>query len=91
ARVVTHILGGGGMTSRLMEEVREKRGLAYGVGAGMAAWDTAGLVYGRVATRNDRIAESLEIIRREWRRMAEEGPTEQELADAKAYLKGSFP
>jgi zinc protease len=46
---------------------------------------------GGVATQNERVAESLELIRAEWRRMAEAGPSETELHDAKTYLTGSFP
>lgn len=91
AAVLNYILGGGGFSSRLMTEVREKRGLAYSVATYLSTLDFAGLIVGQVATQNARVAESLEIIRREWSRMREEGPTEQELADAKTYLIGSYP
>src|SRR3546814_8827435 len=46
---------------------------------------------GQVATQNARIAESIDLVRQEWRRMAEAGPTESEVRDAKTYLIGSFP
>ncbi len=91
AYVVNYILGGGGFSSRLYAEVREKRGLAYSVYAYLNPLDRAALVMGGVATQNERVAESLELIRAEWRRMAEEGPSETELHDAKTYLTGSFP
>ena len=91
ALVVNYILGGGGFTSRLTEQVREKRGLAYGVYSYLWPLDRAGLAMGGVATENSRVAESIELIREEWRRMAEEGPTAEELANAKTYLTGSFP
>jgi zinc protease len=91
ALAVNYVLGGGGFASRLMEEVREKRGLAYAVGTSLAPLDRASLIVGRVATENRAVADSVRIVREEWRRMAEEGPTEEELADAKAYLTGSFP
>jgi zinc protease len=91
ALVVNYILGGGGFTSRLTTEVREKRGLAYGVYSYLAPLEHTGVVLGGVATQNSRVAESIDIIREEWRRMREEGPTEAELDGAKTYLTGSFP
>ncbi len=91
AYVMNYILGGGGFSSRLTEEVREKRGLAYSVYSYLMPLDHAAVVMGGVATQNARLAESLNIIKDEWRRMREEGPTPQELDDAKTYLTGSFP
>jgi zinc protease len=88
---MNYILGGGGFTSRLTEEVREKRGLAYGVYSYLAELDSAKLYMGGVQTANERIAESLDVIRAEWARMAEEGVTPEELEKAKTYLTGSFP
>ena len=91
AYVVNYILGGGGFSSRLYKEIREKRGLAYSVYSYLNPLDRAALVMGGVATQNQRVAESLDLIRAEWRRMAEDGPSEDELRDAKIYLTGSFP
>jgi zinc protease len=91
ASVVNHILAGGGFTARLTTEVREKRGLAYSVYAGLQPLRHSGLIVGGVATQNGRVAQSIEIIKAEWRRMRDEGPTAEELADAKTYLTGSFP
>jgi zinc protease len=90
AYVVNHILGGGSMTSRLYNEVREKRGLAYGVYTYLAPLEYAALFSGGTQTENKGAAEALTIIESEIRRMAEEGPTADELAKAKAYLKGSY-
>jgi len=90
AYVVNYILGGGGFGSRLTEEVREKRGLAYSIGTGLDPLKHSGLILGSVATQNSRLAQSLEIIRAEWRRLRDEGPSEQELKDAKTYLTGSY-
>lgn len=90
-QVVNYVLGGGGFNSRLMEEIREKRGLAYGVSTGISPYDKASVMMGQVATQNARVAESLDLVRQEWKRMAEEGPTQEELDDAKTYLIGSFP
>jgi len=91
AYVMNYILGGGGFASRLTEEVREKRGLAYSVSTYLVPMDFAGLYQGSVATENSRIAQSLDIIRTEMARMRDAGVTEEELADAKTYLTGSFP
>ncbi|MFQ5984902.1 MAG: M16 family metallopeptidase [Alphaproteobacteria bacterium] len=91
AYVMNNILGGGAFTSRLGKEVREKRGLAYGVYTYLHPLDHAGLFMGGVATENSRVKESLAIIRREFARMRDEGVREEELADAKTFLTGSFP
>lgn len=91
AYVMNYILGGGGFSSRLMTEVRVKRGLAYGVYSYLLPRDHSALLAGSVATRNDRVKDSLQVIKDEWRRMAEGGVTTKELADAKTYLNGSFP
>jgi zinc protease len=91
ALVVNYILGGGGFTSRLTTEVREKRGLAYSVYSYLVPLQHAGVLLGGVATENGRVAKSIELIRAEWKRMRDEGPTEDELDKAKTYLTGSFP
>lgn len=91
AYAVNYILGGGGFSSRLFTEVREKRGLAYGVYSYLHPLDHSALILGGVATENARVAESLEIIRAEWARIATEGPTAEELDNAKTFLTGSFP
>lgn len=91
AYVMNYVLGGGGFSSRLMTEVREKRGLAYGVYAYLADLEGAPLYISGVATANDRVAESIEVIRAEWARMASEGVSDEELAKAKQYLTGAFP
>lgn len=91
AYVMNHILGGGGFGSRLTEEIREKRGLAYGVYSYLNPLDYASLYVGGVATENSRVAESLSVIRAEWQKMRDNGVTAEELADAQTYLTGSFP
>ncbi len=91
AYLANYILGGGGFSSRLMEEVREKRGLAYGVHSYLSPLEQSAVLYGGTATKNERVAESIQIIRDEWRRMAQQGPTPDELKNAKTYLTGSFP
>jgi len=91
AQVVLRILAGGGFASRLMHAVRETRGLAYGIGAGLDLVFGEGVIIGSVATENARVAETMKVTRDEWARMAKDGPTEAERADALAYLTGSMP
>lgn len=90
AFVVNHILGGGGFSAKLMEEVREKRGLAYSVYTYLQPYQHASIVVGSVATKNASMAESLKIIRSEMKKMADNGPTPEDLQAAKDYLTGSY-
>ena len=90
AYIVNHILGGGSFSSRLYREVREKRGLAYGVSDSLVWFRRAAVMLGGTATRADRTADALAVIEQEVKRMAEEGPTPEELAAAKSFLKGSY-
>jgi zinc protease len=89
AYIMNHILGGGTLSSRLYKEVREKRGLAYSVSESLLWMDHSALFIGNTGTRADRAGETVEAINKEVRRIAEEGPTQQELDEAKSYLKGS--
>jgi zinc protease len=91
AYVVNDIIGGGGFRGRLMKEIREKRGLAYGVSTALVPYRHAGLILGSIATENSRVAEAIALIRGEWQRMRDDGPSDMELRDAKAYLAGAFP
>ena len=88
--IVNHILGGGSFSSRLYKEVREKRGLAYGVSDSLVWFKRAAVVLGGTATRADRTGDALAIIEAETKRMADDGPTAEELAAAKSYLKGAY-
>jgi zinc protease len=90
AYIVNHILGGGSFSSRLYQEVREKRGLAYSVSDNLMWLDHAALFLGTTATRDDRTGETLDLIQSEIHRLAEKGPTADELAKAKAYLNSAF-
>ena len=89
AYVVNHILGGGTLSSRLYHEVREKRGLAYSVYDALLWMEHSALFVGNTGTRFDRAGETVAAVDSEIRRMAESGPTQQELDEAKSYLKGS--
>jgi zinc protease len=90
AFVLNTILGGGVMSSRLYEEVREKRGLAYSVYTTVQPFKYASIFAGGVATKNEEIGNSLDVIRDELKRIATDGPTATELENAKNYLTGSF-
>jgi zinc protease len=90
AYVVNHILGGGSFTSRLYNEVREKRGLAYGVYSYLATLKHTALFMASTQASADRTGEALGLIEAQVRRMVDDGPTEDELAKAKSYLKGSY-
>lgn len=90
AAMALRILGGGAFSSRLYEEVREKRGLAYSIGFGLQAYEHAGLVVGSTKTRADQADQVVELIESEIDRFVSEGVTAEELADAKSYLIGSY-
>ncbi|OYW52525.1 MAG: peptidase M16 [Hyphomicrobium sp. 32-62-53] len=90
AFVLNQLIGGGGFASRLMEEVREKRGLAYSVYSYLQPMRHASIFSGGVATRNDAVKTSIDLIRQELEKVAAEGPNETEFANAKSYLTGSY-
>lgn len=90
AYILNYIIGGGGFSSVLMQEVREKRGLAYSVYTYLYPLDRAGIFLGGVATENKAVKQSIDVIRAELQRIAAAGPTEEELENAKRYLTGSY-
>lgn len=91
AFVLNQILGGGGFASKLMEEVREKRGLAYSVYTYVYPYQHTSIFSGGVATRNDMMGKSLDIIREELQKMANGEVSQTDLDNAKSYLIGSYP
>ncbi len=90
ALIMNYVLGGGGFNSRLMNEVRDRRGLAYGASSRLSYYAQGGVFTASVATMNQRIAESIKIMREQFDLMAKDGVTERELAEAKQYLVGSL-
>ena len=90
AYLMNYILGGGSFSSRLYNEIREKRGLAYGVYTYLGTQDHAGFIGGGTATRADRADETIKILLAEVERMAKDGPTKEELEKAKKYITGSY-
>ena len=91
ATVDDYIFGGGDFESRLMDEVREKRGLAYGVSTQMVPYDAGAAMIAQVGTRSEQAETSIQIIRDEWKKMHDGGPTQEELDHAKQYLTGAWP
>lgn len=90
AFVANHVLGGGSFSSRLYEEIRERRGLTYGIYSYLHPLNHAAMFVVSTQTQNDRAGEALKLIEAEIAKMVDKGPTEAELRVAKDYLKGSF-
>ncbi len=90
ALALTEVLGGDMPSSRLFNEVRERRGLAYSIRSMLVPMTYSAMFTICTATRADRMDQTLEVVRAELRRLAADGPTEDELTEAKAVLKGSF-
>ncbi|MBV1866970.1 MAG: insulinase family protein [Marinosulfonomonas sp.] len=90
AYILNEVFGGGGFESRLMQEVREKRGLTYGIGTYLAPMEYGELILGQVRSDNSRMAESIDVIRAEWAKIASTGLTAKELEDAKTFLTGAY-
>ncbi len=90
AYVLNHILGGGAFTSRLFQEVREKRGLAYSVGTSLTSHRAVAMTWGYTATKNERVGEALDVIGDVIGKLAADGPSDEELQKAKDYLTGSY-
>ena len=90
AFVMAEILGSGGLSSRLSEEIREKRGLTYGVGFGLNPMGRIGLYTGSLQTKNESAGEALDAAREVIKKYADEGPTQQDLDEAKTFLTGSY-
>jgi zinc protease len=90
AYLVNYTLGGGEFSSRLMNEVRVKRGLAYGIDTDLVTLDHAGAIMGDAQTVNDKAGQVVDLTRQEWAKMLAFGPTQAELDAAKTYLLGSY-
>ncbi len=91
AFVLNSIVGGSGFASRLMSEVREERGLTYGIGSFLLPLDRAELYLGQFSSDNARISQAIEVIRDQWSDIATNGVTQAELDAAKTYLTGAYP
>lgn len=89
--IMNYILGGGGFSSRLMDNIRDNKGLAYDVHSGFSAQKEPGAFSVSIQTKNESANEVIAETLKEIRRIQTEPVSDKELADAKAYLTGSFP
>ena len=89
--VMNYILGGGGFSSRLMEEIRNKKGLAYSVYSFFDAGKLPGSFQVALQTKNVSAREAIAIVREEMKRIQKEPVSEKEVEGARRYLIGSFP
>ncbi len=90
AYLLNEVFGGGGFESRLMDEVRVKRGLTYGIGTYLAPREYAEALLGQAASANESTGALVDVVSEEWRRITD-GITEEELEEAKTYLTGAYP
>ena len=90
AYLAMHIFGNGGFSSRLFEEIREKQGLTYGISAFLSPLKASPLIIGGAAADNAKMAQLINGVKNEWQKAAQKGFSEEEMNDAKTYLKGSF-
>lgn len=90
ALIMNYILGGDSFDARLMNEIREKRGLTYGVYSGLSSMNHAALLQVNMSASNDKAAQAIQLMKDQFNILAQKGPTAQELADAKAYINGSI-
>lgn len=91
AFLLNEVIGGSRFTARLMTEVREKRGLTYGIGTYLVNRDQANMLLGQFSASNDKVAEAIKVVKAEWGRLVAEGVTPEELEATKTYLTGSYP
>ena len=91
AYVLSEAIGGGNFSSRLMDEVREKRGLTYGIGTYLVNLDLGDYYAGQFASANGKIGEALDVVRQVWADVSANGLTEKELEDTKTYMTGAYP
>lgn len=89
AFLASEILGGGRFGTRLMTEVREKRGLTYGIGAGLSNLDQANMITGQLRTGNGTVKEAMAVIKAEWARIGD--ISAEELEATKTYMTGAYP
>lgn len=89
--VMNYILGGGGFSSRLMQSIRDEKGLAYDVHSFFQSYKQGGMFKVYVQTKNESANTVIHELLKQIKRIREESVTDQELSDAKSYLTGSFP
>ncbi|MCB1410851.1 MAG: insulinase family protein [Rhodobacteraceae bacterium] len=91
AYVMNEIFGGGGFGSRLMHEIREERGLTYGIYTSIASNRFGDSFVGRFSTGNENAAEAIDLVRQQFQWLADDGITQEQLEQVKTYLTGAYP
>ncbi len=91
AQIMNFILGGSGFGSRLTDEIREKRGLTYGIYSYFREYEAAKVFHVATSTENKNVADMISLIKAEWEKMKDQSISEKELTEAKSYLIGSLP
>ena len=91
AEIVNYALGGGGFASTLMQEVRDKQGLTYGISTSLNPMERAAMLIGSASTDNAKAGKAWDLIRETWADFVSHGMTPERLESAKAYLTGSLP
>jgi len=91
AFVLNQILGGGGFSSRLMEEVREARGLTYGIGTFLSLADLSPGMLGQFSSSNDLVGDAITVVKDQWADLAINGVTQEELDGAIRFMTGEYP
>lgn len=90
AEVMNYILGGGSFSSRLMNEIREKRGLTYGISSGMSGFDHADTYTIQASFKNENAGQVMDFVKAQIARMRDTDVSADELKAAKDYLIGSY-
>ncbi len=91
AFLLNQILGGGNFRSRLMTEIREERGLTYGISTFLILFDHGPMMLGQFSSSNELVAEAIDVLRQEWADVAENGVSAVELEAAQRFLTGAYP
>ena len=91
AFVLNQILGGGGFRSRLMGEVREKRGLTYGIGSFLSLADLSPGLLGQFSSSNVLVGQAIDVVKEQWADLATNGVTQEERDAAIRYMTGEYP
>ncbi len=91
AEIANYTLGGGGFSSRLMQDVRDARGLTYGISTSLSPSERAGLIIGQAAVNNPKAGEAWAVTLETMRKFYHDGPADKEINAAKDYLTGALP
>ncbi len=90
ARIANYVLGGGGFQSKLYKKIREEKGLVYSIYSYLIPYINDGVIIGGFSTKNETVAETIDLLKSEWKKAKNIGISESELQNAKSYFIGSF-